>query len=84
MGGIRNTEHRIDLKPSAKPFLQLPYTAGPKPREEDPSGGERMLRAGVINLLQLPLVSSVVLVLWRLGPAKFHHNKGYLQQLPDR
>lgn len=40
---IKITEQRIDLLPYTKPFSQLPYMAGSKPREDESILVERLL-----------------------------------------
>ena len=62
LGKIDATNHRIDLKPGARPIYQAPYRAGPIAREKEKKDMDRMLRAGVIEPTSAEWASPAVFV----------------------
>ena len=62
LGTIRQTEHRIQLKPGATPVRQHPYKAGPRAREMEREQVARMLKLDVIEPTTSEWASPVVMV----------------------
>ena len=62
LGKIGATNHRIELKPGARPIYQAPYRAGPIAREKEKTEIDRMPRAGVIEPTSAEWISPVVFV----------------------
>lgn len=62
LGTVRVTEHRIELKPGAKPVFAQPYRAGPKAGKIEQDEVDKMLKAGVIEPARSEFASPVVLV----------------------
>lgn len=61
LGLMKQTQHRIQLKPGVTPVRQHPYKAGPRAREIERAEVGRMLKMGVIEPATSEWASPVVL-----------------------
>lgn len=61
LGEVSTAKHCIGLLPSTRPIAQHTYHAAPKARMEEQFQVKKMLHAGVIDPIQSPWASTVVL-----------------------